>query len=143
MTLDKEKFDAEVAPTNRGNEDVFGRLSKKPLLKHHGLLFTSSMPYTSEQRWLTEFAKYYEEEAGIRLFDTWNRIVKLQMQLIEATEQKDSRLFRDIWQETVTIRKKIAPFVSKNNVLFTVGNAFDNIKNLGMSYIMTNTGQWT
>lgn len=136
LTLDKEKFDAEVAPTNRGNEDVFGRLSKKPLLKHHGLLFTSSMPYTSEQRWLTEFAKYYEEEAGIRLFDTWNRIVKLQMQLIEATEQKDSRLFRDIWQETVTIRKKIAPFVSKNNVLFTVGNAFDNIKNLGMSYIM-------
>lgn len=137
LTLDKEKFDAEVAPTNRGNEDIFGRLSKKPLLKHHGLLFTSSMPYTSEQRWLIEFAKYYEEEAGIRLFDTWNRIVKLQMQLLDATEQKDSRLFRDIWQETVMIRKKIAPFVSKNNVLFTVGNAFDNIKNLGMSYIMT------
>lgn len=136
LTLDKEKFDAEVSPTNRGNEDIFGKLSKNPVLKHHGVLFTSSMPYTAEQKWLLEYASYYEEEAGIRIFDVWNRIVKLQMTLIEATENQDSKLFADVWRETVQLRRKIAPFVSKKGVLFTLGNAFDNIKNLGMSYIM-------
>ena len=40
LTLNKEKFDAEVAPTNRGNEDIFGKQSKNPILKHHGYLFT-------------------------------------------------------------------------------------------------------
>lgn len=137
LTIDKEKFDAEVAPTNRGNEDVFGKLSRNPILKHHGMLFTSSMPYTAEQRWLTDFGNYYEAEAGIRLFDTWNRVVKLQIGLIDATLLNDSRMFRDIWTECATIRKTIAPFVSKDGVLFTLGNAFDNIANLGMSYIMT------
>lgn len=137
LTLNKDKFDEEVAPTNRGNEDIFGKQSKSPILKHHGLLFTSSMPYTSEQKWLLEFSNYYESEAGIRIFDIWNRIVKLQMQLLDATENKDVKLFKDIWGETTRLRKQIAPFVSKDNVLFTLGNAFDNVKNLGMSYIMT------
>lgn len=136
LTLDKDKFDAEVAPTNRGNEDIFGRLSRKPVLKHHGLLFTSSMPYTSEQKWLTEYANYYEEESGIRIFDLWNRIVKLQMQLIDAANNKDKKLFADIWRECIQIRKKFVPFVSKDGILFTLGNAFDNIRNLGMSYIL-------
>jgi hypothetical protein len=136
LTLNKEKFDAEVSPTNRGNEDIFGKLSKNPLLKHHGLLFTSSMPYTSEQKWLLDYAAYYEAEAGIRLFDVWNRIVKLQLQLIEARENSDAKLFKDIWGETTLLRRKIAPFVSKDGTLFTVGNAFDNVKNLGMTYIM-------
>lgn len=136
LTLNKDKFDAEVSPTNRGNEDIFGKLSKNPILKHHGLLFTSSMPYTSEQKWLLEYAAYYEAEAGIRIFDIWNRIVKLQMNLIEATENKDVKLFKDIWDETIRLRHKIAPFVSKDGTLFTLGNAFDNVKNLGMTYIM-------
>lgn len=137
LTLDKEKFDSEVSPTNRGNEDIFGKYSKHPVMKHHGMLFTSSMPYTAEQKWLTEYAQYYEKEAGIRLFDTWNRIVKLQMNLIEAALQKDSRMFRDVWNEATRLRRTIAPFVSKDGVLFTLGNAFDNIRNLGMSYIIT------
>ena len=62
LTLDKEKFDQEAAPTNRGNEHIFGRKSENPVLKHHGNTFLSSMPYTPEQKWLLEPAKYYEEE---------------------------------------------------------------------------------
>lgn len=64
LTLDKEQFDQEVAPTNRGNEHVFGRHSTRPLLKHHGNTFLSSMPYAPEQKWLLEPAAYYEEERG-------------------------------------------------------------------------------
>ena len=54
LTLDKEKFDQEAAPTNRGNEHIFGRKSENPVLKHHGNTFLSSMPYTPEQKWLLE-----------------------------------------------------------------------------------------
>ena len=136
LTLNKEQFDQEVAPTNRGNEHIFGKQSRNPILKHHGNAFFSSMPYTTEQKWLLEPAKYYEEERGIHLFDTWNKIVKLQMQLIDAKLQNDTRLFREIWNETVRLRRTITPFVSKDGTLFVLGSIFDNIANVGLSYIM-------
>lgn len=136
LTIDKEQFDKEVAPTNRGNEFIFGARSKHPIIKHHGNAFLSSMPYTPEQKWLLEPAKYYEEERGIRLFDTWNKIVKLQMQLIDASIDKDTKLFREIWNETIRLRRTITPFVSKDKTLFILGSIFDNIQNVGMSYIL-------
>ena len=85
--------------------------------------------------WLLKFGDYYMQEAGIPVFDIWNRIVKLQIQLIESHKAADTRLFKDIRNETVRLKKKIAPFVSKDGILFTLANAFDNIDNLGMSYI--------
>ena len=136
LTLDKEQFDQEVAPTNRGNEHVFGRKSLNPLLKHHGNTFLSSMPYTPEQKWLLEPALYYEEERGIHLFDVWNKIVKLQMQLIDAKIANDVGLFKEIWNETVRLRRTITPFVSKDGTLFILASIFDNIANVGMSYII-------
>lgn len=136
LTLDKEQFDQEVAPTNRGNEHIFGLKSANPLLKHHGNSFFSSMPYEPSQKWLLEPASYYEEERGIHLFDVWNKIVKLQMRLIDAKLANDAALFREIWNETVRLRRTITPFVSKDNTLFILASIFDNIANVGMSYIM-------
>lgn len=136
LTLDKEQFDQEVAPTNRGNEHIFGLKSANPLLKHHGNAFFSSMPYEPEQKWLLEPAAYYEEERGIHLFDVWNRIVKLQMQLIDAKLADDASLFKEIWNETVRLRRTITPFVSRDSTLFILASIFDNIANVGLSYIM-------
>jgi len=136
LTLNKQRYDEEVSPANRGNEEYFGFKSPKRIKQHHGFRYVSSMPYTREQMWLLNFGNYYMEEAGIPLFDTWNRIVKLQLQLIEAYKINDKRLFKDIWNECVRQKKKIAPFVSKDGVLFTLANAFDNIQNLGMSYVV-------
>ena len=136
LTLDKEQFDQEVAPTNRGNEHIFGRRSKNPIYKHHGNAFFSSMPYEPEQKWLLEPAAYYEEERGIHLFDVWNRIVKLQMQLIDAKLAEDKALFREIWNETIRLRRTITPFVSADGTLFILASIFDNIANVGLSYIM-------
>ena len=136
LTLDKEKFDQEAAPTNRGNEHIFGRKSGHPVFKHHGNTFLSSMPYTPEQKWLLEPAAYYETERGIRLFDVWNKIVRLQMQLIDARQANDVGLFREIWNETVRLRQSITPFVSQDGTLFILGSIFDNIANVGMQYIM-------
>lgn len=136
LTLDKEQFDQEVAPTNRGNEHIFGRKSKAPLFKHHGNAFFSSMPYEPEQKWLLEPAKYYEDERDIHLFDVWNRIVKLQLQLIDAKLDNDVQLFKEIWNETIRLRRSITPFVSQDGTLFILASIFDNLANVGLSYIM-------
>jgi len=136
LTLIKERYDKEVSPANRGNEEHFGRISKNPVKQHHGFRYVSSMPYTQDQKWLLDFGKYYESEADIRIFDIWNRIVKFQIQLIEAKIADDTRLFKEIWNETIRLKRQIIPFVSKEGVLFTLANAFDNIQNIGLSYIM-------
>ncbi len=135
LTLIKDRYDQEVSPSNRGNEDHFGKLTRKPVVQHHGFRYVSSMPYSYDQKWLLDYGKYYEEEAGIPIFDLWNRIVKLQLQLLEVHKDGNTKIFREIWNETVRLKKQITPFVSKNGVLFTLANAFDNIQNLGFSYI--------
>lgn len=135
LTIDKIKFDQEAAATNRGNEEIFGFKSKKPIYKHHGSTFTSSMGYLPEHKWLTEPAKYYEDEAGIRIFEIWNKIVNLQLQLIKAKLNHDEIQAIELWKETIRLKRQITPFVSKDGILFMLSNAFDNIHNIGFSYI--------
>lgn len=136
LTLNKPRYDQEVSPANRGNEDHFGFRSLNPVTQHHGFRYVSSAPYSAEQRWLLTYGDYYMHEAGIPLFEIWNRIVKLQLQLIAAYKESDTRLFKDLWNEIVRLKKQITPFVSKDGVLFTLANAFDNLQNLGLSYVI-------
>ena len=130
LTINKEQYDYEVVPTNRGNREFFGHV---PF--HHGFKYSTSMPSTKQGRWVLEYAQYYENEAGIPLFDIWNRIVKLQMELLDLECPKQ---FSELWNEVQRVRKQIIPFVSKEGVLFTLSNAFDNIKQLGLSYLKEN-----
>lgn len=136
LTINKERYDQETSPTNRANKDVFGVKSNRPVPQHNGFRYVSSMPFLPEQKWLLDFGAYYEAEAGIVLFEIWNRIVKLQLELIGAKKMEDEKLFTSIWQEIRRLKKKITPFKSKNGLLFTLANAFDNIQNLGLSYIV-------
>jgi hypothetical protein len=138
LTLNKQRYDEEVSPANRGNEELWGFKAPQEdkVIQHHGFRYVSSMPYTLDQRWLLKFGDYYEQEAGIHIYDIWNRIVKLQIQLIESQKAGDKILFKNIWNEIVRLKLQIAPFVSKEGLLFTLANAFDNLDNLGMSYII-------
>jgi len=138
LTINKTRYDEEVSPANRGNEEHWGfrAHASKRYHKHHGFRYVSSMPYTKDQMWLLKYGDYYAAERGIQIFDVWNRVVKLQLQLIDSYKQSDNRLFKDIWNECVRLKKQIAPFTSSEGVLFTLANAFDNIENLGMSYIV-------
>lgn len=136
LTINKQRYDQETNPTNRGNNEHFGEKSPKHITQHHGFRFVSSMPFMPEQKWLLDYAKYYEEEANIQIFDIWNQIVKLQLELISATKAGNKAMYSQIWNETVRLKAKIAPFTSKDGVLFTLANAFDNMQNLGMSYII-------
>jgi hypothetical protein len=136
ITLNKERYDQEVSPANRGNEEHFGKSSDNPIAQHHGFRYVSSMPFAQDQKWLLSFGDYYIEEAGIMLFDIWNRIVKMQIQLIEAKTSDDKVLFKNIWNEIFRLKNQITPFVSKSGVLFVLANAFDNLQNLGFSYLV-------
>jgi len=135
LTLDKEQYYHEIVPTNRGNLEFFGAKSKKPIYLHHGFKYSTSMPTTRDGRWVLEFADYYENEAGIRLFETWNRIVKLQLELLDI---EDPKQFAQCWNEIIRVKTRILPFVSSQGVLFTLSNAFDNLDFLGLSYIKEN-----
>ena len=132
LTINKQRYDEETSPTNRGNEGIFGPHSPQPIPWHHGFHYSSSMPYTAEQKWLLDIGNYYEKERGIRFFEIWNRIIKLQLELLDCESESE---FKSIWNETVRLKKSIAPFVSKDGTLFTLANAFDNIQNVGFSYI--------
>jgi hypothetical protein len=136
LTIDKVKFDQEAAATNRGNEEMFGFRSVNPIYKHHGSTFTSSMGFLPEHKWLTDPAEYYDKEAGIQLFVVWNKIVNLQLQLIQAKIANDEPLAVELFKESIRLRKTITPFVSKDGTLFMLSNAFDNIHNIGFSYII-------
>lgn len=131
LTLNKEQYDQEVSPTNRGNDEHFEKI---PF--HHGFHYTSSMPYTYDQKWLLSFGDYYEKESGVRIYEVWNRIVKLQLKVLDAAREKNTKEFRDIWNETIRLKKQISPFVSKEGTLFTLANAFDNLDNVGLSYLL-------
>jgi hypothetical protein len=136
LTIDKVKFDREAAPTNRGNEEMFGFRSQNPIYKHHGSTFTSSMGFLPEHKWLTEPAQYYADEAGIQLFVVWNKVVNLQLQLIQAKIANDETMAVELFKESIRLRKTITPFVSRDGTLFMLANVFDNIHNIPFSYII-------
>lgn len=152
LTLDQEQYNNEVSPTNRGNLEFFGKKSKNPISFHHGYKFSSSMPINKEGRWVLDFAEYYKSERGIRLFDIWNRIVMQQVDCLgvvsdyrnavnngKENDAKDLvQAFRKRWNEIARLKGQITPFVSKEGVLFTLSNAFDNLDMLGMDYLLKN-----
>jgi len=127
LLLDKAAFDEETVPAMRGNAELFSHL---PF--YRGMHFATSMPYTQESRWLLDMSNYYYEEAGIRIVDIWRRVVNMQMELLEVENPKE---FAALWNEIARVKQQMKPFVSKNGVLFTFANAFDNIENLGLAYI--------
>ena len=137
LTIDKQRYDEESSPTNRGNEEIFGTKCNKPVSFHHGYHYVSSMPISSEGKWLLEAGEYYEKDAGIRIFDIWNRVVKMQVDLLDIDNPKE---FKDLWNEIRRIRQQIIPFAhvdpkTKDTTLFTLANAFDNLDNVGLKYI--------
>lgn len=150
LLIDEEQYNNEVVPTNRGNNEFFGAKSKHPVTQHHGFAYFSSMPTTRSGRWLLKYADYYLQERGVRLFDIWNRVVSMQVDMLDVVRAyRDAKEdgsaahsaealaeFRHRWEEINRLKGQIRPFVSNDGILFTVSNAFDNLDMLGMSYII-------
>jgi len=128
LRLDKKKLDNELVPTVRANKDKFGHIPW-----HLGQYHSTSMPYSNESKWILETGNYYLEEYGIDYFSLWRTVVKAQLELLRIEDPEE---FRMQWNEVQRLRKKMKPLLSKDGMtLFTLSNAFDNIDNVGLSYI--------
>ncbi|OUJ68663.1 hypothetical protein [Hymenobacter crusticola] len=129
LLFDKQKLDADLSATNRGNGQYFG---KNP--KHHGVFLFSSMPWGDQGRWLLDKSKYYEDE-GIDLVQRQNELIEAQVRFIDATSDEE-RLH--IWREQVVkLMQDIRYFPSKaqKGTFYSEANALDNIQNLGLQYL--------
>lgn len=54
--LKKSAIDSDVLPANRGNRDRFGHIRR-----HHGTLFTGTMPLSQEGEWVFEYQELMKE----------------------------------------------------------------------------------
>ncbi|MCA8830533.1 hypothetical protein [Hymenobacter pini] len=130
LLLNKDKLDADLSATNRGNGHVFG---KNP--KHHGVFLFSSMPWGDQGRWLLEKSKYYEND-GVDLVARQNELIAAQVRFIDA-ETDEERLH--IWREQVVklmLEIRYFPSSANRGTFYSEANAFDNIQNLGLQYLL-------
>jgi hypothetical protein len=130
LLFDKTKLDADLSATNRGNGQYFG---KNPM--HHGVFLFSSMPWGDTGRWLLDKSKYYENE-GIDLEERQNELIDAQVRFLDAPSDEEKL---HIWrEEVVPLMKAVRYFPSAANkgTFYSEANAFDNIQNLGLQYLL-------
>jgi hypothetical protein len=126
LTQDKKKLEDEVFAGNRGGMDRFGKVHL-----HHGYHLASSMPIGAKSAYILDYGNYYEED-GNNFWPHWNKLCHLQLKLVQSNVPKE---IEELKNECKKLRKTIRFYTSKEGVLFTVGNVFDNIANVGFEYI--------
>jgi hypothetical protein len=127
LTLNKEKFDDEVMPANRGNE----RQVWSDHRLHHGVFHFSSMPYGNQGKWLLEGAKHYQDKG--KDYEALSReLIKLQLKYIR---NKDREARRAIWLDIQSITKELRYYTDQNGQLYSEANVFENITNVGIRYL--------
>ena len=130
LLFDKNKLDADLSATNRGNGQYFG---KNPM--HHGVFLFSSMPWGDNGRWLLDKSKYYEDE-GVDLTERQNELIEAQVRFLDAKTDEEKL---EIWKtEVLKLMRDIRYFSSAKDkgTFYSEANAFDNIHNLGLQYLL-------
>ncbi len=127
LTINKERFDEEIAPTNRGNR-----------FKHslrHFFRFSSTKPIGSDGIWLFENSKYYGD-ALLLIKRMQRESIEMKLELIDSDDKEyQKKLFREIQK----LRKEILFYPDpENKIYYSEADAFDNINVLGLEYFKTN-----
>jgi hypothetical protein len=124
LLLDIDKFNAETKPTIRGNRQYFNKQAM-----HHGIFHFTSMPYG--ESFLFEGSEYYEEE-GNNSLALREKVADLQYEFVKETD-KVIRL--EMWSEILELEKGIN-FYAKNRNYYSEFTVFDNIRALGLNYVI-------
>ena len=124
LTLNKEKFDDEVIPANRGNE----RQAWAEHRLHHGVFHFTSMPYGSQGKWLLEGSKHYQE-AGKDYEALSRELIKLQLQYIR---NKDREARRRLYADIVEITTQLRYHPDQDGLLYSEANVFENLTNVSI-----------
>jgi hypothetical protein len=127
LTLNKEKFDDEVMPANRGNE----RQSWAGHRLHHGVFHFTSMPYGNQGKWLLEGSKHYENSG--KDYDALSRqLITLQLKYIDNKDREARRL---IYQDIQAITRELRYYLDDDGQLYSEANVFENLTNVGIRYL--------
>jgi hypothetical protein len=134
LTQNKEQYEKEILASKRGNMQ---RFKDNPL--YLGYYLKSSMPIGVESQWLLDYSKYYEDD-GYDMWGLWNDLAGLQLQFVDNCINKDMPDYVKVQTELIAqmaeAKRKIRFYKSKEGVLFTCYNAFENLKNVGIEYII-------
>lgn len=130
LLLNKTKFENGPVMANRGN---LVKYRGCPL--HHGISIDSSMPVSASGKWIMEFGRYYEDK-GDHPWLVWNKVVALQYEFLqERNAERRMQIFREALELRRTIRYYRHRTDDGTTILFTFGNVFDNLENVGLKYI--------
>ncbi len=127
LTLNKEKFDDEVMPANRGNE----RQAWAGHRLHHGVFHFTSMPYGNQGKWLLEGSKHYQ--ASGKDYELLSReLIKLQLKYIDNKDREARRL---IWKDIQQLTRELRYYLDADGQLYSEANVFENLTNVGIRYL--------
>jgi hypothetical protein len=127
LTLNKEKFDDEVMPANRGNE----RQAWAGHRLHHGVFHFTSMPYGQQGKWLLEGSKHYQDSG--KDYEALSReLVRLQLKYIDNKDREARRL---IWKDIQELTRELRYYVDADGQLYSEANVFENLTNVGIRYL--------
>lgn len=125
LTLDQTKLETGSMAANRGNNDKF----KSKL--HHSIHLSTSAGFGSEFKWIDNFGKYYGED-GNDYRPILNKIVALGLQMIDSSSRKEQQ---QCWNEIIRLKRLVKWYVSKSGVFYNEADIWDNILNVGWSYV--------
>ena len=127
LTLNKEKFDDEVLPANRGNERQVWAGHRL----HHGVFHFTSMPYGNQGKWLLEGSKHYQDSG--KDYEALSReLIKLQLKYID---NKDREARRRVWVDIQDLTRQLRYYVDGDGQLYSEANVFENLTNVGIRYL--------
>ena len=118
LTIKKDRFDEEIAPTNRG------RRFNHPL--HHFYRFYSTKPLGSDGAWLYDNMQYYGEEKINRYRRIQKELVELFMEFIDGENRERQKL---LYNEIIKCKRQIIWQPSSD--MKTMYMEFDFFENLG------------
>jgi hypothetical protein len=130
LLFDKQKLDADLSATNRGNGQYF---AQNPM--HHGVFLFSSMPWGDQGRWLLEKSTYYQDQ-GVDLIERQNTLIDAQVRFLDATSDEE---MLHLWKaEVLPLMQEVRYFPSQRarGTFYSEANAFDNIQHLGLQYLL-------
>lgn len=127
LTLNRERFDDEVLPANRGNKrQVWARHRL-----HHGVFHFTSMPYGNQGKWLLEGSKHYQDNG--KDYEALSReLVRLQLRYID---HKDRTARQAVWQDIQQLTRELRYYVDEDGQLYSESNVFENLTNVGIQYL--------
>lgn len=125
--IDKEKFDAEIVPANRGNREMFGHLSC-----HHSIMYCTDRWYGPEASWIDELEEQVTGNKNKLIEVLAVDLEKLKMMMIK--NEYSSSYLEKLEKKKRSLEIQLNE-LRKDAVYFNYASAIENITVLGVDYL--------